>query len=173
MADVARERYASGRRGRWTGKLGRGGEVSDSERLIEAARTAAANAWAPYSKFSVGAALLMTDGSLVTGANMENASYGLTLCAETIAVGKASADGRIGDVLAVGIVGGMTGQDGIEPILPCGRCRQILNEAAQVGGRDIIVYCSGLTGGPVVEYRLSDLLPHAFGPANLGLGPRA
>lgn len=144
-------------------------DADTAERLIEAARGAAANAWAPYSHFSVGAALLMADGSIVTGANVENASYGLSLCAETVAVAKASADGRMRDVVAVGVVGGMTGKDGIEPILPCGRCRQILNEAAQAGKRDLKVWCSGLTGGAIAEYSLSDLLPHAFGPANLGI----
>jgi cytidine deaminase len=144
-------------------------DTDTAERLIEAARGAAANAWAPYSHFSVGAALLMSDGSIVTGANVENASYGLSLCAETVAVAKASTDGRMRDVVAVGIVGGMTGKDGIEPILPCGRCRQILNEAAQAGKRDLQVWCSGLTGGPIAAYALSDLLPHAFGPANLGI----
>lgn len=143
--------------------------MSESERLIAAARTAAANAYAPYSGFSVGAALLMTDGSLITGANVENASYGLALCAETVAVAKAGADGRMREVVAVGIVGGMTGKDGVEPVLPCGRCRQILNEAAQLGKRDLAVYCSGLTGGAIEDYRLSELLPHAFGPASLGL----
>jgi len=143
--------------------------MSESERLIEAARQAAANAHAPYSGFSVGAALLMTDGSLVTGANFENASYGLTLCAETVATATASAAGRLKDVVAVGIVGGMTGKDGVEPVLPCGRCRQVLNEAAQLGKRDLAIYCSGLTGGPIEEYTLSELLPHAFGPASLGL----
>lgn len=140
-----------------------------AERLVKAARDAAANAWAPYSNFSVGAALLMADGSIVTGANVENSSYGLSLCAETVAVAKASAEGRMRDVVAVGVVGGMTGKHGIEPILPCGRCRQILNEAAQAGKRDLKVWCSGLTGGPIAEYVLSDLLPHAFGPANLGI----
>ena len=139
-----------------------------SQKLVDAARAAATNAWAPYSGFSVGAALLLTDGSVVTGANVENASYGLSLCAETVAVAKASADGRMRDVVAVGIVGGMTGKDGIEPILPCGRCRQVLNEAAQAGRRDLKVWCSGLTGGPIAEYTLAELLPHAFGPANLG-----
>jgi cytidine deaminase len=143
--------------------------VSDAERLIDAARVAAANAYAPYSGFSVGAALLMSDGSVVTGANVENASYGLSLCAETVAVATASAAGRLNEVVAVGIVGGMTGKDGIEPILPCGRCRQVLNEAAQLGKRDLAVYCSGLTGGAVAEYRLSELLPHAFGPSDLGI----
>jgi cytidine deaminase len=144
-------------------------EHGTDERLIGAARGAAANAWAPYSNFSVGAALLMADGSIVTGANVENASYGLSLCAETVAVAKASAEGRMRDVVAVGIVGGVTGKEGIEPILPCGRCRQVLNEAAQAGKRDLKLWCSGLTGGPVVEYSLSELLPHAFGPANLGI----
>ena len=144
-------------------------DADTAERLIEAARGAAANAWAPYSNFSVGAALLMADGDIVTGANVENSSYGLSLCAETVAVAKASADGRMRDIVAVGIVGGMTGQDGIEPILPCGRCRQILNEAAQAGRRDLRVWCSGLTGGASAECALSDLLPTAFGPANLGI----
>lgn len=143
--------------------------MSDAERLIAEARKAAANAYAPYSGFSVGAALLMTNGDVIGGANVENASYGLTLCAETVATGTASAAGRLRDVVAVGIVGGMTGKQGVEPVLPCGRCRQILNEAAQLGKRDLAIYCSGLTGGPVEEYRLSDLLPHAFGPASLGL----
>lgn len=143
--------------------------ANETERLIEAARAAAGNAWAPYSKFSVGAALLMSDGSIVTGANVENASYGLSLCAETVAVAKASAAGRMRDVVAVGIVGGMTGVEASEPILPCGRCRQVLNEAAQAGKRDLAIYCSGLTGGLVMEHKLSELLPHAFGPANLGI----
>jgi len=144
-------------------------DVDTAQLLIEAARGAAANAWAPYSHFSVGAALLMADGSIVTGANVENSSYGLSLCAETVAVAKASADGRMRDVVAVGVVGGMTGKEGVDPILPCGRCRQILNEAAQAGKRDLKVWCSGLTGGPIAEYALSGLLPYAFGPANLGI----
>ena len=143
--------------------------MSDAETLIAAAREAAANAYAPYSGFSVGAALLMIDGSVIGGGNFENASYGLSLCAETVATATASAAGRLADIVAIGIVGGMTGKEGVDPILPCGRCRQILNEAAQLGKRDLTIFCSGLTGGPVEEYRLSSLLPHAFGPADLGL----
>jgi cytidine deaminase len=143
--------------------------MSDGERLVAAARVAAGNAYAPYSGFSVGAALLMNDGSMVGGANVENASYGLSLCAETVATATASAAGRLAEIVAIGIVGGMIGKEGIAPILPCGRCRQVLNEAAQLGKRDLAIYCSGLTGGPIREYRLSDLLPHAFGPADLGL----
>lgn len=142
--------------------------------LIDAARGAAANAHAPYSRFAVGAALLMTDGSLVTGANVENASYGLSLCAETVAIATASAAGRLGDVLAIGVIGGMMNQHGRAtghtPVRPCGRCRQVLNEAAQIGGRDLVVYCGAAEGDAIEPHRLSDLLPHAFGPADLGIG---
>lgn len=141
--------------------------------LIAAARHAALAAHAPYSNFAVGAALLLTDGSIVTGCNFENASYGLSLCAETVAVARANADGRLRDIVAVGIVGGMRREGaprGSDPIRPCGRCRQILNEAAQMGGRDLTVYCAGAEGDGYETHRLSDLLPHAFGPGDLGLG---
>ena len=148
--------------------------MSDAERLIAAARTAAANAHAPYSNFAVGAALLLTDGSLVTGANFENASYGLSLCAETVALATANAQGRLRDVVAVGVIGGMIGDDGkahgADPIRPCGRCRQVLNEAAQMGKRDLAVYCGGAEGSAIETHMLSDLLPHAFGPGDLGIG---
>lgn len=147
---------------------------SDVHRLIAAARTAAAHAHAPYSRFAVGAALLMTDGSIVLGANVENASYGLSLCAETVAIATASAAGRLRDVVAVGVIGGAMDADGratgTAPVSPCGRCRQVLNEAAQLGGRDIVVHCGAAEGEAVASYRLSQLLPAAFGPADLGIG---
>lgn len=142
-------------------------------RLIEAARAAAANAHAPYSRFGVGAALLMSDGTLVTGANVENASYGLSLCAETVAIATASAAGRIGDIVAVGVIGGAMDAGGVprgwSPVSPCGRCRQVINEAAQMGGRDIIIWCGAAEGDAVDRYLISDLLPRAFGPADLGI----
>lgn len=148
-------------------------EDATARRLIAAARDAARNAHAPYSNFAVGAALLLTDGTVVTGANFENASYGLSLCAETVATARANAEGRLRDVVAVGIVGGMM-RDGValgsDPIRPCGRCRQVLNEAAQMGGRDLAVYCAGAQGAGYEAHRLSDLLPHAFGPGDLGIG---
>ena len=138
--------------------------------LIAAARVAAANAHAPYSRFAVGAAVLLIDGSVVTGANVENASYGLSLCAETVAIATASARGRLADVVAVGVVGGaMEAARNDTPVRPCGRCRQVLNEAAQLGRRDLSIHCGGLTGDAMETHRLSDLLPHAFGPADLGL----
>ncbi len=142
------------------------------EELIELARAAARNAHAPYSRFGVGAALLMTDGSVVTGCNFENASYGLSLCAETVALAKASSDGRLRDVMEVAVIGGALAHgalSGGDPVTPCGRCRQVLNEAAQLGSRDLVIHCASADGARIETYRLSELLPHAFGPANLGI----
>ena len=130
------------------------------EQLIYAARVAAAHSYSPYSNFPVGAALLFDDGRVVTGTNIENASYGLALCAETVAVGKAMADGVRGGLAKVAVTGPGTGT-----ITPCGRCRQVLNELAQLGGTDPEVLCVG--PDEVRRVALSTLLPHAFGPASL------
>jgi cytidine deaminase len=132
--------------------------------LIKAAREAAKNAYAPYSKFHVGAAILLTDGRVVTGANFENASYGLSLCAETVALAKIANEGLLANVVELAVIGGT----GTDPVRPCGRCRQILNEAAQLGGRDIPVHCASGDGSTIERHPLSALLPHAFGPADLG-----
>jgi cytidine deaminase len=145
---------------------------SEQERLIAAARAAAAHAYAPYSGFHVGAALLLDDGEIVTGANVENASYGLTLCAETVAVAKLANMGALARVRAVAIIGGRPDGNallGTDPVHPCGRCRQMLNEATEVAGVDMAVHCASGDGNAVAEYRLSQLLPHSFGPSDLGL----
>ena len=130
------------------------------EDLIAAARQAAENSYSPYSNFAVGSALRFADGSVVTGTNIENASYGLALCAETVAVSKAMADGVRGGLEAVAVTG-----PGDAPITPCGRCRQVLNELAQLGGTDPLILCVGPK--EVRRVRLSALLPDAFGPASL------
>ena len=145
--------------------------LEQREALIAAARAASTNAYAPYSKFHVGAALLLADGSVVTGANVENASYGLSLCAETVAVAKILSDGGRGGLVAVAVIGGAPDASGeatarAEPVSPCGRCRQVLNEIAQLGGTDPLVLCIG--ADEVVETTLAALLPLAFGPASLG-----
>ena len=141
--------------------------------LIEQALEAARNAHAPYSRFAVGAALLLEDGTIVPGTNFENASYGLSLCAETVALAAANVAGRLKDVVAIGIVGGAMASggriEGDQPIYPCGRCRQILNEAAERSKTDILVHCASGDGKEVRTYRLSQLLPAAFGPKDLGL----
>lgn len=132
--------------------------------LIAAARAAAQHSYAPYSDYQVGAALLFADGSVVTGTNIENASYGLALCAETVAVAKAMADGVRGGLVAVAVTGPL-GKGGDAPITPCGRCRQVLNELAQLGGTDPDILCVGPK--QVKRVKLSALLPDAFGPASL------
>lgn len=127
----------------------------DRETLIAAATVAAESAYAPYSAFPVGAALGFADGSMVTGANVENASFGLSLCAETIAVGKAMSGGARGGLVAIAVV---ALNPGAAPVTPCGRCRQVLAELAGLDGSDPLVWC-----GAGLEIRLSALLPHAFG----------
>ena len=143
-----------------------------SAALLGAAKAAAANAHAPYSQFGVGAALLLEDGSIVTGCNFENASYGLTLCAEAVALSTLNAQGKLRQVREVGIVGGVFKDgaiSGTAPVRPCGRCRQMLNEAAQLARTDLIVHCASADLSVVEKHRLSDLLPFPFGPQDLGL----
>ena len=123
------------------------------EQLMAAAREAARNAYAPDSGFSVGAALQFTDGAILTGTNVENASYGLSLCAETVAVARALGEGRRGGLVAVAVTGPGA-------IAPCGRCRQILHELASLDGSDPPVLCDGPEG--VREFTLSALLPIPF-----------
>lgn len=127
---------------------GAGREV-DWAALRQAARAAGGRAYAPYSRFSVGAAALVADGRTVVGCNVENASYGLGLCAECGLVSALCASGG-GRLVAVCCVG----PDG-EPLMPCGRCRQLLFEH---GGAELLVES---TEGVV---RLGALLPNAFGP---------
>ena len=133
---------------------------SDRDALVIAARRALEFAYAPYSGLKVGAALAFADGTVVTGTNIENASYGLALCAETVAVAKAMAIGHRGGLEAVAVFAA-TGQ----PITPCGRCRQVLNELAGLGATDPLVWCANESD--VFTTRLSALLPKAFGPGGL------
>ena len=134
--------------------------------LIAAARDAASHAYAPYSNYHVGAALLLDDGSIVTGANFENASYGMTLCAETVAIAKANSEGQMAQITAIAVIGGPEGSvGGGDAVTPCGRCRQIIKEVADITARDIPVHCAH--AGGYDTHLLSELLPNAFGPANL------
>jgi cytidine deaminase len=126
------------------------------EMLGTAAREARERAYAPYSGFRVGAALLTDDGRTFTGANVENASYGLSMCAERTAVFQAVADG-VRRLRAVAVAASND-----EPTWPCGACRQVLYEF----GPDMVVISEGLSGRRE-ERKLTDLLPVAFGPADL------
>ncbi|RJG57209.1 cytidine deaminase [Sphingobium terrigena] len=150
------------------GAMTREAEISE---LVTSARAAMANAHAPYSRFAVGAAVRLIDGSIVTGCNFENASYGLSLCAETVALASVNAQGRFADVAAIAVVGGAMDGAGAAIVTPCGRCRQVMNEAEQMAGRPLAIYCATPDGGQIVEHTVAALLPHAFGPADLGITP--
>ena len=113
--------------------------------------------YAPYSRFPVGAALLCRDGTVFTGCNVENAAYGSTLCAERTALVKAVSEGRTGGCTAIAIAG-----RGSDFCWPCGACRQMLYEFAP----DLRVLCAR-GDGAFVETKLSQLLPHGFGPKSL------
>ncbi len=124
----------------------------DWEALRVAAREAMTHAYAPYSKFPVGAAALVDDGRIVTGCNVENASYGVGLCAECGLVSALHASGG-GRLVAFTCVDGHG-----ELLMPCGRCRQLLFEH---GGAELLVETPD---GPM---RMADFLPFAFGPDDL------
>lgn len=128
----------------------------DEDRLVDAARSAMRRAYAPYSGYRVGAALLTRDGVVVSACNVENVSYGLTLCAERAAVARAVADGERGfSMIAVTT-------DDSEEITPCGACRQVLAEFAP----DMTVVTEGT--GKRRRWPLTDLLPARFESPPLG-----
>jgi len=125
--------------------------MDDWDRLLSAAREAAAQAYAPYSKLRIGAALEGASGAVYTGCNVENASFGLTMCAERVAVGCAVAAGeRRFRRLA------LYTEDG-GPLSPCGACRQVLAEFC-----DRLPILSVGRGGLQREFELAELLPEAF-----------
>ncbi|MBT3325191.1 MAG: cytidine deaminase [Gemmatimonadales bacterium] len=122
----------------------------NDDRLVAEARAVMGNAYAPYSEFHVGAALLGQDGSVYVACNVENGSYGLTVCAERAAVGNAVAAG-VRNYVAVAIV-----TDGDGPVGPCGACRQVLAEFAPT------MRVISEAGGRRREWTLDELLPEPF-----------
>jgi cytidine deaminase len=125
--------------------------LSDADRLVAAARQARARAVAPYSNFKVGAALEAADGTIITGCNIENASYGLTICAERVAMFKALSEGhrRFTRMAVVA--------DTVAPTSPCGACRQVLWEF----GQDLEIVLANLTE-VTGRHQMAELLPLAF-----------
>lgn len=124
----------------------------DWTELITAARDAREHSYSPYSQFQVGAAVLLDDGSISAGTNVENRTYGLTLCAERVAIGAAVARGA-GRAQAIAVV-----TDTSPPASPCGLCLQTMAEFAD---QDLPILLVNLDGEHI-EHRLRDLLPHPF-----------
>ena len=122
------------------------------ERLIKAALKVKKNAYAPYSRFYVGAALLSNDGKIYVGCNVENSSYGMTMCAERNAFFKAISDGARG-FKAIAIVSDDPGHT-----MPCGACRQVMSELA---GENLDIVTADQIG-QIKIMKLRDLLPHPF-----------
>lgn len=128
----------------------------NSQHLIDAAITARTHAYAPYSRFLVGAAVLCGDGRVFMGCNIENAAYPSTNCAERVAMQSAWAVGAR-DIVAIAVVADTPG-----PVSPCGGCRQVMAELA----RNAVVYLTNLHG-QVYETSVAALLPGAFDPNDL------
>lgn len=150
MSPAAKGRVSAAAKRRDSETLG----VSDFGELVMAARAAREHAYAPYSHFRVGAAVLADDGTIHAGCNVENASYGLTICAERNAVAHAVAAGaRSFAVIAIVTENGVT---------PCGACRQVL---AEFNPQMTVILVDEV--GHQRVYALVDLLPVAFGPAQL------
>lgn len=124
--------------------------------LLDEARRASTRAYAPYSRFPVGAAVLADDGRVFTGANIENASYGLTSCAERNAIFAAVFAG-VREIVAVAIH-----TPTAAPVSPCGACRQVINE---FGANTVVVSCCD--GDVERRWTIGELLPGAFGPRDL------
>ncbi len=122
--------------------------------LVQAAKWAARNAFCPYSHYPVGAAVLMTDGQVYTGCNVENASFGLSICAERVAIFKALSHGNR-SFAALAVVGGTPKK----PATPCGACRQVM---AEFMAPETPVYIAALKSGKPTIATLGALLPNAF-----------
>ncbi|RZT22314.1 MULTISPECIES: cytidine deaminase [Fictibacillus] len=129
----------------------------NKDQLMEQAKKAREKAYVPYSKFQVGAALLSSEGKVYHGANIENAAYSLTCCAERTALFKAYTEGDT-TFTAIAVVA-----DTKRPVPPCGACRQVISELCPP---DMPVYLTNLHGD-VQEIAVKDLLPGAFSPEDL------
>ena len=134
----------------------------DDGELLRRAESARRFAYAPYSRFTVGAALLAESGKIYTGCNIESASYTPTVCAERTAFFKAVSEGER-RFLRIAIAGGAQGRPAEEPCPPCGVCRQVMMEFCDPHAFQIVL----ASGGKPRRYLLEELLPVGFGPGNL------
>jgi len=140
---------------------------TDVQQLMQEASKARDNAYAPYSKFHVGAAILLDNNEVVTGSNQENASYPSGLCAERTAIYYAGAKFQDAKILKMAIIAGSTKNTTTKPIPPCGACRQAIAEYEIKQESPIEIYFMGETGKVVKSNSLANLLPLLFDKAVL------
>lgn len=133
-----------------------------AQSLLKQSLKAREKAYAPYSEFLVGAALLLDNGEVVTGSNQENASYPSGLCAERTAIYWAGANYPDSKILKIAISASSLKKKNDQPIPPCGACRQAIAEYEQKQKQDIEIYFMGLEGKVVKVNSLADILPLAF-----------
>ncbi len=134
----------------------------DIQKLMKDAVEAREKAYAPYSKFKVGAALVLENGSIVKGSNQENASYPSGLCAERTAIYAAGANYPNQKIKTIAITATSEKHDVLEPIAPCGACRQAIAEYEQKQEDPIEIYFTGTSGKVIHVKALLDILPLAF-----------
>ena len=154
----------------------------DERTLLQEAAVACKTAYSPYSGFRVGAAALTCDGKIWTGQNVENASYGLTQCAERSALTRANAGGDGDKIVKLAVMGTGRDFDTESPVCPCGACRQVINEFEErstirlrkemndtSAAVKIVILMSGLRGDIWRAVGIRHLLPKPFGPLSLGI----
>jgi len=138
------------------------------KKLVDEAAKAMEKAYNPYSHFYVGAAILSEDGQIITGANVENAAYGSSICAERSALVRANAMGlRNFDKIAIITRG--DDFDSLDVASPCGSCRQMFFEFSQAYGKDLEVIMSSTKKDKIIVTSISKLLPFGFGPRDVGV----
>jgi cytidine deaminase len=146
-------------------------ELNDEyQTLLEEAHDATERTYSPYSEFNVGAALLTGDGEIVAGANIENSAYSFAMCAERTTFFTAFNQGHR-DYDAIAIIGRPADGDDSDYTFPCGGCRQVLYEAAEISGNDIDIILGALDDGELMDEvkrtSTDDILPEGFGPSDL------
>ncbi|MFZ6014933.1 MAG: cytidine deaminase [Patescibacteria group bacterium] len=141
------------------------------QKLLRGAESALEKAYCPYSHFAVGAAIATPEEKIFYGANVENASFGLTICAERVAICNAVVAGetRFSDLAIIAKSNGFGTKD---VTAPCGMCRQVLYEFASLHDQELTILLATLHLRKIVMVRLSDLLPQAFGPRDLGFNAK-
>jgi len=140
---------------------------SEEQNLLQQAHKAVETSYAPYSKFHVGAAVLLKNGTIIKGSNQENAAYPSGLCAERVALFSASAQFPNIPVIAIAVTVHSEKNLINEPLPPCGACRQVMSEYEYKGAHDMKVILQGETGNIQIIDRADSLLPLTFNPDHL------